>query len=119
MTCAKQTVTCWLRPSSWHKVVRNGMDCDPVGGANACDNPQSTCPRAPGEGYEKCQTVCGQQGHAEIQALRHARELGIDVTGYEAHIYGHYYACEQCARALRDAGISVIHIYMGTPIKQG
>lgn len=116
MTCAKQTVTCWLRPSDYQRAVRLHERLDPVGGTNAVLNPQTACPRVPGEGYSKCITVCGQQGHAEIQALRNARLLGIDVTGYDAHITGHYYACESCARALRDAGIARIVIHMGTPI---
>jgi deoxycytidylate deaminase len=100
--CAKQTVTCKIFPTGHHGFV----------GRNACANAQPTCPRAPGEGYAKCQSVCQQGGHAEIQALAAAREAGADLEGATAIITGHYYACEPCARALRDAGVSEILILL-------
>jgi len=78
-------------------------------GENDCANPQPACPRAPGEGYEKCQTICQQAGHAEIEALKVA---GDDARNGEAHVYGHYYACEPCARALRDAGVRTIVVHL-------
>lgn len=76
-------------------------------GENDCANPQPVCPRLPGEGYEKCRSVCDQAGHAEIEALKKA---GAAAVGATAVIYGHYYACEPCAAALRDAGIAAFTV---------
>lgn len=101
MTCAKQTVRCVLTNASG---LVSGL------GSNWCDSGVDVCPRAPGEGYEKCQTVCNQDGHAEIQALRYARLRGYNLTGGTAYISGHYHVCEPCARALRDAGITTLVI---------
>ncbi len=100
--CAKRRVTCILI----------NANRDQVAGENDCANPQATCPRAPGEGYEKCKSVCGQAGHAETEAIARAQRLGMDLTGASAHIHGHYHACEPCARALAQAGVSwiVIHV---------
>lgn len=97
MTCAKRLVTCTLvAPDGVYRVI----------GSNACENPQAICPRAANEGYTKCDTVCRQQGHAEIQALVKAKKMGWDVTGWTAYVRGHYYICEPCARALNESGIT-------------
>ena len=77
---------------------------------NECDEPQRECPRAPDEGYTKCVTICKQRSHAEISAIDAAVEAGLDLRGAVAHVYGHYYVCEHCARALRDAGVRKIEI---------
>ncbi len=93
--CAKTVVTCTLVTPSGEKVV----------GRNDCLNPQIACPRGPGEGYEKCDSICGQQGHAEVQALRAAGEKARGATAY---IEGHTYACQSCQHALFDAGVRFI-----------
>jgi deoxycytidylate deaminase len=76
-------------------------------GENDCANPQAVCPRGPGEGYEKCKTICQQAGHAEIEALKAA---GEHARGAEALLYGHYWMCEPCGAAMRAAGIYSIKI---------
>ncbi len=75
-------------------------------GENACLNPQAVCPREPGEGYEKCTTICNQQGHAEIQALKAA---GNDARGAVA-IIDHSYACRHCQESMFDAGIAWVRV---------
>jgi pyrimidine deaminase RibD-like protein len=77
-------------------------------GENDCANPQAVCPRLAGEGYEKCQTICRQGEHAEIKALRQLE--GSDLRHAVAYIHGHYYICEPCGAALRDAGIGRVVI---------
>jgi hypothetical protein len=90
--CAKQTVRC---------VILTG-DGQRFEGTNACANPQPSCPRAPGEGYEKCTSICQQRGHAEIQALAAAGERAKNA---KAFLFGHYYVCEPCAAAFKQAGV--------------
>jgi deoxycytidylate deaminase len=71
---------------------------------NSCLNPQPVCPRLPGEGYEKCKTVCQQVEHAEIQVLAaagdDAREGAMTVT--------HWYACPRCEAACGAAGVKSV-----------
>lgn len=99
--CAKRQVRCAIYPKGYA----------PIAGENECANPQAVCPREPGEGYEKCKTICKQQGHAEIVALERARQWGAeDLQGARAVIMGHYWICEDCGRALRDAGITEVVI---------
>lgn len=100
MTCAKTTVRCTLVTPSGEHIV----------GTNACANPQPVCPREPGEGYEKCTTICRQQGHAEVQAVALA---GDRARGARAYIEGHTYACMACQHALFGAGVRSLSI--GSP----
>ena len=84
-------------------------------GENDCANPQTVCPRQPGEGYAKCETICQQGEHAEIKALRMAREAGYSAESAVAVIRGHYYICEPCGAALRDAGVTQVRIRLVKP----
>ncbi len=56
MSCAKKRVQCVLIAEDGEVFV----------GENWCNNPQQTCPREPGEGYDKCTHICKQNAHAEI-----------------------------------------------------
>lgn len=78
-------------------------------GTNDCENPQDVCPRQPGEGYEKCRTICRQRGHAEQNALRAA---GAHARNGTATLHGHYYICEECGRALAEAGVIAIKVVL-------
>lgn len=98
--CAKRVVECDIEAFG---------GAERFSGTNDCANPQAVCPRAPGEGYEKCQTICQQGEHAEIKALNAA---GDKARGGIARIWGHYYICEPCGRALRDAGVHYVEIFL-------
>lgn len=95
--CAKVTVTCTLVTLDGERIV----------GTNWCANPQTTCPRQPGEDYAKCKSVCGQEGHAEVVAIRLA---GIKTKGSRAYIENHTYACQNCQETLFAAGVRSLTI---------
>lgn len=71
-------------------------------GENLCLAPQPVCPRLPGEGYEKCVSICAQLHHAEEQALRMA---GTDARG-GVMLVGYHYCCDACTEAMIDAGVA-------------
>lgn len=71
---------------------------------NVCLNPQPVCPRLPGEGYEKCTTICRQTSHAELQVLDMA---GADARGGRMQV-SHWYACDACAAAVKCAGVDSV-----------
>lgn len=100
--CALRVVTCTIFATS-------GMQFH---GTNECLNAQPTCPRLPGEGYEKCTSICQQQGHAEYQALFKA---GAAALGASAVIHGHTYACQACQEALYGAGVRWIGVRARLP----
>lgn len=98
--CAKLVVRCTI-------VTRHGAHHV---GENDCVRPQRICPRLPGEGYDKCKSICQQQGHAEEVALRSA---GAAATGARAYIEGHTHVCRNCQEVLTAAGVDSFTI--GSP----
>lgn len=100
--CAKAVVTCTLVTVDGQHIV----------GSNYCNNAQPSCPRLPGDGYEKCVSVCRQVGHAEMVALALA---GTKATGARAYLQGHTYACQTCQEALFGAGVISLSIGIAPP----
>ena len=90
--CAKARVFCTLTMP----------DGEEITGENWCANPQLACPRAPGEDYTKCSTICRQEGHAEVVAVRLA---GGKARGATAVLRGHTYACMACQHVMFGAGV--------------
>lgn len=102
--CAKTTVRCTVRtPDGWK-----------VSGTNECRNPQPVCPRRPGEGYEKCKSICDQVGHAEEVALLNAQDAGVNLSGATAEVVGHTYFCMNCQHALFKAGVRWLSVRQKT-----
>ena len=95
--CANATVRCTLITPSGERFV----------GENWCGNPQPACPRAPGEGYDKCKSICRQEGHAEAVAVRIA---GEKARGAHAYLEGHTYACMDCQHTLFGAGVESLSV---------
>ena len=54
-----------------------------------------------GKGYELC-AGCDYPNHAEVKALQ-----GVNAKGATLHLFGHYYACELCNRAVAEAGAEI------------
>lgn len=103
MTCAKVVVTCTLIATDGRRFV----------GRNDCANPQPTCPRTPGEGYDKCVNICRQAGHAEEVAVKLA---GTAARGATAYIEGHHRICENCESVLQSAYVCAA--YLDSPPKE-
>ncbi len=57
-----------------------------------------------GEGYELCE-YCQYANHAEANAVR-----GKTFRGAKVLLFGHYYACEECKKACKEAGVAKITI---------
>jgi deoxycytidylate deaminase len=98
--CAKQIVKA--------RIV--ALDGSEYLGENNCLNAQSVCPRGDlpsGQGYELCQSICQQTGHAEVNAIKAA---GIAANGATLFLSGHTYACSSCKSAADAAGIVEIII---------
>ena len=99
MTCAKKQVTCVLVKDDNIIAV----------GRNSCRKPQETCPRLPGEGYQKCKDICDQTGHAEEMALEQA---GDQAEGCTAYLIGINHYCKTCQLKLFAAGIEALKIFV-------
>ena len=79
-------------------------------GSNWQHNEVKECPRKDlktGEGYELCKNICKQNSHAEIDVIRKA---GPSAKGATLYLIGHYYACDDCKKAIEKAGIKKLII---------
>ncbi len=94
--CAKLTTRATvISPDGWR-----------FSATNWCRTPQAQCPRAgmaTGIGYDLCKTVCGQSGHAEVNACKLA---GAHARGGWLFLEGHTYACDNCQSVMRGYGIN-------------
>jgi deoxycytidylate deaminase len=78
--------------------------------ANACSWAEgvTACPRigiASGTGYDLCTAQ-----HAEANLVRNLKQRGLKPAVPIAWVAGHYYACEPCAKALKEFGITEIRV---------
>lgn len=95
MTCAKAVVKARL-------VTTSGQVFE---GENAVSKPQVQCPRLEGEGYDKCISVCDQQGHAEEQAVLRALMAGVELRGAHMTVEYHH-VCKKCQGMMWSFGIT-------------
>lgn len=82
MTCAKVEVHAYL-------VTPDGKVYH---GTNWCASPQLHCPRAPGEDYSKCHSICGISAHAEVNAIVAAG----DAAPGSIIVVDYHYVCDAC-----------------------
>jgi len=78
-----------------------------VSSENMCLNAQATCPRADGEGYDKCRSICQQIGHAEERAIKGALLRGFDLQGAVCFVH-HHYACPACEALAAEHGVRLV-----------
>ena len=79
-------------------------------GENSCSRKVARCPRKDmptGEGWNLCREVCGQENHAEINALRKA---GKNARGAVMYLVGHTYICDDCRKAAEAAGVRLLMV---------
>lgn len=65
------------------------------------------CPS--GTGYDLC-SLHESPGHSEPMLMKRAVEAGIDPKGGDAYMYGHWWACEPCWKALIDHGVCDLYL---------
>jgi deoxycytidylate deaminase len=62
-----------------------------------------------GEGYELCEG-CHPKNHSEPRAIADAQKDGHDTHGADLYLWGHWWCCEPCWRAIIAAGVA--HVYL-------
>ncbi|OGL98166.1 hypothetical protein A2318_01470 [Candidatus Uhrbacteria bacterium RIFOXYB2_FULL_45_11] len=72
------------------------------------------CPRVvlecpSGTGYDLC-TLHDSIGHAETMLMQIALEQGINPSGCDVYMFGHWWCCEPCWKAMIDAGVRDVYV---------
>jgi deoxycytidylate deaminase len=100
--CIKQSVYAMLVTASGREFFGSNW-MSTTSGATVCPRVTEGCPS--GQGYELCQTVCNQEFHAEVAALRACVEAGETTEGAVIYLTGHTYCCDNCIVEMTKAGI--------------
>ncbi len=62
-----------------------------------------------GTGYDLCDQH-DSPGHSERMVIQVAKEQGIDVSGCDAYMYGHWWCCEPCWDVMIENGIRDVYV---------
>ena len=62
-----------------------------------------------GEGYDLCEG-CHPKNHSEPRAIKNARANGLDPSGSNLYLWGHWWCCQWCWAAMVDAGIKEVYL---------
>ena len=68
-----------------------------------------------GEDYDKCEG-CHPKNHSEPRALSDAKAHGNDTTGADLYLWGHWWCCTPCWKAILDGGIANVYLLEGSEI---
>lgn len=66
-----------------------------------------------GEDYELCEG-CHPKNHSEPTAIADAVQAGHDTQGAVIYLWGHWWCCEPCWVAMKDAGITTVYLLEGS-----
>lgn len=62
-----------------------------------------------GEGYELCEG-CHPRNHSELRAIAYARKKGLDVSGSDLYLWGHWWCCHACWSGIVQSGIEGVFL---------
>jgi len=83
-------------------------------GMNAIKNKRpDICPimtHKRGTVYNLCQEICGQEGHAEVMAIRDALKKTKNLKGANLYLAGHWWVCKPCWDEIIKVGISRVYL---------
>lgn len=119
-----QAAKAFAREHSLDKVMPNSsvIVCDGeviAAGANGSDyHDTHECERVKqgmpsGQGYELCEG-CHPKNHGEQSAINSAKSKGVDVSGADLYMWGHWWCCESCWDAMENAGINQVYLLEGS-----
>lgn len=92
------------------KIVGRGVNCkDTLVRPAFCVRDVLNIPS--GQGYDLCPNCAGS--HCEPPTIADAQAHSADTNGGTFYLYGHWWFCEPCCNALREAGIRKAYLVEG------
>lgn len=89
------------------KIIGRGANGSTFHQTNGCERIRLNIPT--GQGYELCEG-CSPHNHSEPKAVKSALETEHDLSGAEAYLWGHWWACEPCWKTFSEQGISKLYL---------
>jgi dCMP deaminase len=66
-----------------------------------------------GTQYELCEG-CGHEYHSEVSAIHDAKTGGENTRDADLYLWGHWWCCEDCWKAMLNAGIKNVYLLEGS-----
>jgi thymidylate kinase/thymidylate synthase ThyX/deoxycytidylate deaminase len=89
------------------QIIGRGANGSTYHDLHGCERVRLNIPT--GQSYELCEG-CNPKNHSEPKAVQAAQQAGHDTQGAEAYLWGHWWCCEPCWKAMTDAGISKVYL---------
>lgn len=67
-----------------------------------------------GQKYWLCPGCASSINHSETLVIKKAKQLGIDATGADIYLFGHWWCCEPCWDSVIGAGIKDVYLLEGS-----
>ena len=95
------------------KVIGRGANGSDYHKTHECERVKQGIPT--GQGYELCEG-CHPKNHGEPKAIKEARESGEDPSGADVYLWGHWWCCQSCWKAMINAGIKNVYLLEGSEV---
>jgi deoxycytidylate deaminase len=95
------------------KVIGYGSNGSDYHSKHGCERVKRGIPT--GQNYELCEG-CHPKNHSEPRAIKDAKEKNpvADLKNSDLYLWGHWWACEPCWKAMDDAGIRNVYLVLGS-----
>ncbi|OGG50579.1 hypothetical protein A2763_04420 [Candidatus Kaiserbacteria bacterium RIFCSPHIGHO2_01_FULL_54_36] len=93
------------------RVVGRGANGSEYHNTHECERVRRGIPT--GKQYELCEG-CHPKNHSEPRAIADAKKNNRDTTGSDLYLWGHWWACEPCWKAIEEAGIKNVYLLEGS-----
>ncbi len=95
------------------EIIAQGANGSDYHKTHECERVKQGIPT--GQEYELCEG-CHPKNHGEQTALKDAKEKGLDVSGADLYMWGHWWCCQPCWDAMIEVGISEVYLPEGSEI---
>ena len=89
------------------KIIGQGANGSTYHDKYGCERVRLNIPT--GQGYDLCEG-CSPKNHSEYRAISDARAAGNRTDGAEAYLWGHWWCCDSCWKAMIDSGITKVYL---------
>lgn len=95
------------------EVIGKGANGSDYHTRHGCERVRRNIPT--GTGYELCEG-CHPKNHSESRAIANAIENGFSPSEADIYVWGHWWCCEPCWKAMIEAKIDNVYLLKGSEI---
>lgn len=74
---------------------------------NICERVKRNIPT--GKGYDLCEG-CHPNNHSESKSILNAKKTGLDISGADLYLWGHWWCCQPCWNVMNASGIRNVYL---------